>query len=313
MVKTVVSTALPIGERVVIQKNRITPEGGERPGMKRLCLCTGTHGDELEGQYVCYLLADRIQKNLRCLKGVVDIYPALNPLGIDTITRGIPMFDLDMNRIFPGNNVGPMAEFVAGRIIEDIKGADCCVDVHASNVFLREVPQVRINEKTEQTLVPLARRLNVDYIWVHANATVLESTLAYSLNDAGVPTLVVEMGIGLRLTPAYCEQLADGLIALMAELGLWDGEVPAVKKPVESRDGEVHYCNAEQPGIFVPAVAHGCQLRKGQHIGDVLSPLTGRVAESILSPCDGWLFTLREYPVCYAGSLLARVLGGADA
>ena len=41
----------------------------------------------------------------------------------------------------------------------------------------------------------------------------LESTLAYSLNEAGVPTLVVEMGIGLRLTPAYCEQLADGLIA----------------------------------------------------------------------------------------------------
>lgn len=311
MVQTVVSTALPIGERVVIQKNRITPMGGERPGMKRLCLCTGTHGDELEGQYVCCQLARRLQENIQHLRGVVDIYPALNPLGIDTITRGIPMFDLDMNRIFPGNNVGPMAEFVAGRIIEDIKGADCCVDVHASNVFLREVPQVRINEKTGDTLVPLARRLNVDYIWVHANATVLESTLAYSLNDAGVPTLVVEMGIGLRITPSYCDQLVDGLIALMAELGLWDGAVPEVKKPVESRDGEVHYCNAEQPGIFVPAVEHGCRLVKGQHIGDVLSPLTGRAAEEVYAPCDGWLFTLREYPVCYAGSLLARVLGGA--
>ena len=31
------------------------------------------------------------------LKGIVEIYPALNPLGVDSISRGIPMFDLDMN------------------------------------------------------------------------------------------------------------------------------------------------------------------------------------------------------------------------
>ena len=34
------------------------------------------------------------------MKGIVEIYPALNPLGVDSISRGIPMFDLDMNRDF---------------------------------------------------------------------------------------------------------------------------------------------------------------------------------------------------------------------
>ena len=36
--------------------------------------------------------------------------------------------------------------------------------------------------------------------------------------------------------------------------------------------------------------------------------LTGRVAERVVAPASGLLFTLREYPVVYPGSLLGRIL-----
>lgn len=130
------------------------PTGDE----KRIAIVTGTHGDELEGQFVCYELLRRLKAEPGYLKGIVDVYPALNPLGIDSITRGIPMFDLDMNRIFPGNEEGPMMESVVYGLMEDLKGADLCVDIHASNIFLMELPQVRINELMAETLVPLQRR-----------------------------------------------------------------------------------------------------------------------------------------------------------
>lgn len=71
---------------------------------------TGIHGDELEGQYVAFLLNQELQQHQKYLHGTVDIYPAMNPLGINTIQRGVPLFDLDMNRIFhalrvPGQEV----------------------------------------------------------------------------------------------------------------------------------------------------------------------------------------------------------------
>ena len=47
------------------------------------------------------------------------------------------------------------------------------IDIHASNIFLREIPQVRINETFADTLVPMARRMNVDLIWVHGAVTML--------------------------------------------------------------------------------------------------------------------------------------------
>ena len=46
MIEEVVATALAIDEKLIIRKNTIRQ--GE--GSKRVCIPTGTHGDELEGQ-----------------------------------------------------------------------------------------------------------------------------------------------------------------------------------------------------------------------------------------------------------------------
>lgn len=309
MIETVVSMELPVDEKLQIRKNRIMPmhpTGKE----KRIAIVTGVHGDELEGQFVCYELLRRLKAEPGQLNGIVDIYPAMNPLGIDSITRGIPMFDLDMNRIFPGNEKGSMMESLVYKVTEDLKGADLCVDIHASNIFLMELPQVRINERTAEKLVPIAEHMNVDFIWVHAASTVLESTLACSLNDADTPTLVVEMGVGMRITKEYGYQLTEGILNVMRLMGIWKGDTGKIKKPVISEDRAVGYLNADRAGIFVPSIEIGKQVEKGELIGEILDPLTGHVQQAVTAPVSGLLFTRREYPVVYSGSLLGRILGG---
>lgn len=311
MVETVVSMGLPVDERLVIKKNRLMPEETS-DNMKRIGIVTGTHGDELEGQFVCYELNQRIQKHPEYLHGIVDIYPAFNPLGIDSITRGIPMFDLDMNRIFPGSEEGPMMETMVSRLMSDLKGADMCIDIHASNIYLEEMPQVRINEETADQLVPYAGLLNVDFVWIHAAATVLESTLAYSLNMIGVPTLVVEMGVGMRITKDYGYQLVNGILNLMKEMGIWSGPVESVREPLISSDRAIGFVNADHPGIYLPDARIFDEVMRGDVLGKIVDPLTGSVLEEVKAPITGKVFTRREYPIVYSGSLLNRILGGAE-
>ena len=277
MIEQVVSAMLSVDEEMRVQKMRLMPEMPAE-NMKRISIVTGIHGDELEGQYVCYELQRRLREQPELLKGIVDIYPALNPLGVDSITRGVPGYDIDMNRIFPGNEDGAMAEYSAARIIDDLKGSDLCVDVHASNIFLREIPQVRISESTAEDLLPYAKQLNCDFIWVHSSATVLESTLAHTLNSLGVRTLVVEMGVGMRITREYGNQLLDGIFHLMQSEGIWAGEAPEVREPIISTDGKVGFVNAETLGIpviavGVPTVVDGSTIAHEilQQAGDVHS------------------------------------------
>lgn len=308
MIETIASVRLPVDETLVIRKNRLMPENADGP-MKRISIVTGIHGDELEGQFVCYELQRRINSQRDKLTGIVDIYPAMNPLGIDSITRGLPAFDLDMNRLFPGNADGNMTEYLAAKIVEDVSGSDCVLDVHASNIYLTEIPQIRINQLHEEQLVPLAKEANVDFIWVHGASTVLESTFAYSLNSTGTPVLVVEMGVGMRITQELGNQLVDGIMNLMSKLGIWQGETKAPRVPIISRDqDDVSFLNAKAGGIFIPSVKCWVLLNKGDLVGKIVDPLSGEVLDEVTAPVDGVLFTIRDFPVVNEGSLIGRLL-----
>ena len=303
------TSELPVGERLSIKRTRFEPK--EVTGKeKRISIVSGIHGDELEGQLVIYLLAEWLNNNSEKLTGIVDIYPAVNSLGVDTITRGFPLYDVDLNRTFPGG----ANEFLPGQVVyalaNDVKGSDIAIDIHSSNIFLREIPQIRINKEYSKSTLPLAKELNCDFIWIHDAVTVLESTFSHTMNSMGTKTLVVEMGVGMRLTKEYGHQLLIGILNLMKKEGIIECKEEFItREAFNSEVGEVFYLNAPKSGLFVPALDHCAIIKKDEKIGDIVDPLTGAIHATLNAPNDGILFTLREYPVVYEGSLIARIFG----
>ena len=304
------TSELPVGEKLSIKRTRFEPLEEAKNKGKRISIVSGIHGDELEGQLVIYLLAEWLNNNNDKLKGIVDIYPAVNSLGVDTITRGFPLYEVDLNRTFPGSP----NEFLPGQVVHalasDVKGSDIAIDIHSSNIFLREIPQIRINKEYSKSTLPLAKELNCDFIWIHDAVTVLESTFSHTMNSMGTKTLVVEMGVGMRLTKAYGHQLLLGILNLMKKEGILECKEDFVtREAFNSEVGEVFYLNAPKSGLFVPALDHCAIIKKNDKIGDIVDPLTGTIFATLIAPNDGILFTLREYPVVYEGSLIARIFG----
>ncbi len=315
MIETICSMELPVGEHFQIRKNRLAP-AKETGTERRLAIASGIHGDEIEGQYVCYEIIRRINESPESLKGIVDIYPEVNPLGIDVARRTVPKVEMDMNRVFPGDPDGTLMERAAAALMEDMAGADLCIDVHASDKFIKEIPQARVREEFAETLLPYATILNVDMVWLNATETIQESSLVYNLNKLGVPSLVVEMGLGTRITQVYGDQVVDGIFFLMHQMGIWDGDVSDVRKPFLATDDEVEQIRASHSGIFLSGFSHRRKVQKGDSLGQIVDVLTGSVIEEIRASADGLVFTLREYPIVYEGALLARIMmdqkGGAD-
>jgi hypothetical protein len=307
IIEEVFAIDLPVGEQFRIQRCRYTPIGDKT--QKRISIVSGIHGDELEGQYVCFLLGQWLRANPDKIKATIDIYPAINSLGIDSITRSVPFYDVDLNRIFPGSKNDFLPAQIADGVVNAMKGSEIAIDIHSSNVFLREIPQVRIAKSQEEVLVPLANKLNIDFVWVHDAVTVLESTFAHAMNTLGTKTLVVEMGVGMRLGQAYGHQLLDGILHLMASEGFLAIEPPKIRFPIQSHVGEVAYLNAASPGLFVPAIEHCQMIEKGSVVGHIVDPLSGKTLDEIIAPIGGILFTLRAYPIVYEGSLVGRIFG----
>lgn len=306
------SSELPVGEKLTIKRTRFEPIQPQKihEHYTRVSIVSGIHGDELEGQYVIFLLAAWLEKNQEALRGVVDLYPAVNALGIDSITRGFPVYEVDLNRMFPGKE----DDFLPGQLVDalvmDVKGSDIAIDIHSSNIFLREIPQIRINKEFLDATLPLAKKLNCDFIWIHDAVTVLEATFSHTMNKLGTKTLVVEMGVGMRLTKKYGEQLLCGILNLLKSEGIIQTEhVFEQREPFSSEIGDVYYINSPKSGLFVAALDHCALIEKGEKVGEIVNPLTGTVLEELFAPNAGIMFTLREYPIVYEGSLIARIFG----
>ena len=307
MIETVVKVNLPVDETLRIKKNRLTPN--EITGKElRLSVVTGIHGDEVGGQYVCYELVRRIKEDYASLKGIVDVYPALNPIGIDIAKRESPFSDVDMNTCFPGNENGSIDEYIASQLMKDMQDSTVCIDVHSSSIFLKELPQVRINDVDVDGVLPYAKCMNADFVWVHPSSTVKEGSLAYALNEKGVKAMVIEAGTALKIYPEYCNQLIDGIFSLMKYMGIWTGKTSSTKESIIAADENMEFINCEMSGTFVANVEHGTYVKKGQVIGRIVKVITGALEEELQAPCDGLVASLREYPLVEEGSLIARIL-----
>ena len=305
MIKTVYSAALPVGEKLVVQKNRLL--GLRRVG-PRVAVVTGMHGDGLAGQFVAYELIRRLSESPEKLRGMVDVYPALNPLGLSARTHGVPQFDIDLDRTFPGDAGGNLTDALAAAVFEDVLGAAACVIIQSADSFVQEVSQARIDEDDSDSLMRLAMQLNVRLIWERESAPTLRSTLAHALNEQGTPAIVVRLGPTARQAENEAVWIVEGILRLLRELRSWLGSTIDLPAPMVSGGDDVVTLLAGESGLFLPRTECGVRVQRGQVLGLVVDSLEGVVKSELKAPSTGLLFSLRAYPVVYPGSLLARIL-----
>lgn len=306
----VASIAMPIGESWTVRRCRYMPQEG---ASGRLCLATGIHGDEMLGQLIVFGIVRRIMEQQEHLHGTVDVYPMLNPLGLDIGERMVPTGTrLDMNRSFPGAADGTPMEAMCHHIVQDMLGADLVLDIHTSTRTKCELYEVRMNAKEAPAMVPAARALCPDLIWVYPDKTAYNASLAGALSQLGTPALILEADERRRHPHETAERVIEGVFCKMKEMGLWTGE--AKEPPREDEEipcirtqNEVMRVTCENPGVYVPSDCIGEWVEKGQVLGQVIDALEGVVREEVRAPHDGLVFSQRSYSVVYPGTLLARL------
>ena len=304
----ILSIKSPLGPPIEILKHVFA----KKSNRLRVSFVAGLHGDELEGLYICHKLV-RYLKNLEAndpeaIQAEINIYPAVNPQALENSMRLWPFFSIDVNRTFGSIQTGSLAVETSQTLLEDLKSSsDVVIDFHSSNLQLFELPQIRIIKDFEKKLLPLAKKCNVDLIWVHPNAEIFASTLGFNLNSAKIPALVIETGVCLRIHPEKGDQIFNGVLNLLNEMGTLKILPKPVKEPYLIQPDQVKMVQAHHSGLFIKQVEAGKFLEEGERIGKLIDPIDGSILKEIVSPCFGLLFTIREHPLAHKGSPLARI------
>lgn len=277
----------------------ITGQNGDGP-------CTlftsGLHGDEYEGPYALTKLFQEIDPAQ--VKGTIILMPAANPLALKARRRRAPVDDVDLNRAFPGNAKGLLAEAIAAFMVETLlPKADTVIDIHAAGDDSDIVPgpighfieDVALQTKTlalmEAMRTPCA---------VIANEAEADTMWDAQVAAAGKVFLTAELGAAARLTPESSAVAWRAVQNAIRHLG----HVPGALMPFETwrhwkaprllraPSGE-NFVTLPHDGYFVPVVEPGAEIEAGQRLGtllDVFDP-NGAVTE-IAAYTAGLLFSI---------------------
>jgi len=268
----------------------------EKPGPVIL-LTGGLHGDEINGIEIIRRLLSNLSE-LR--KGAIIAIPLVNIYGFIQNVRGVPN-GKDINRSFPGNKTGSLANLVAYILMSEIiPQIDYGIDFHTGGASRANYPQLRCTFNIEKNM-ELANAFKPPVI-LHSG--LIDKSFRKAAFKKGKHILVFETGESLRYDEFGIEVAIDGTLRMLHYLGMIN-DAPKADYFTDIYEKST-WIRAKYAGLFRPRIQLGDTIKKRQLIGRITDPF-GMEAFKIQSKQDGRVIGINNNPVIHKGDALIHV------
>lgn len=250
---------------------------GARAG-PTLCLTAAVHGDELNGVEVVRRVLNDVDEEQ--LAGAVIAVPVVNLLGFSRGSRYLPD-RRDLNRFFPGSDVGSAASRIASSLFREIVvHCSALVDFHTGSFDRSNLPQVR-GDLRNPAVLEFTRGFGATPV-LHSPGT--RGMLRLAASFRGIPAVTFEVGAPLRLEPEKIDFAVQAIKALMHHLQM-TRNFRMFAEP-QATFYESKWVRVDHGGMLFTTVALGDSVRVGQRLGKVVDPLANE-EHVVVSPFRG--------------------------
>ncbi len=152
-------------------------------GEKTCCIVGGIRGNEFQQMYICSQLVKRLtliedEGRLKLGKSVL-IIPAVNPYSFNIQKRFWSTDNTDINRMFPGYNLGETTQRIAAAVFDAVKDYDYGIHFASNYIPGRFIPHVRLMH-TGYTEPETAAAFGLPYIVLREPRPYDTTTLNYN-------------------------------------------------------------------------------------------------------------------------------------
>jgi predicted deacylase len=274
---------------------------GKRDG-PTFCITAGVHGTEYAGIEAAIRLSRRVEPDR--LKGTLIIVPVVNVPAFEARTYICPLDGVNIQGSFPGKPDGTIAQLIAHKVYSEfVSKSNYYLDLHGGAAHESEIAfsgffetgDTKIDAVSEQ----MARALSFEYVWrTNKDGYMGKGSTWRTAPENGIPSALAEYGSGDKLLEEEVVGMYDGVINVLRQVRMLDGEPKIVKEqkiltqfvPVTARCG----------GMFHLHVKPGDCVTQGHELGE-LTGLRGEVLETVKAPVKGVVLVTIHNPVVDPG------------
>jgi predicted deacylase len=281
------------------------------------------HGDEVGGMAVIQEVFNYLKKH-GLLKGEIRAIPLLNSMGFEYATREVPITNEDMNRVFPGDKNGTLAERIVYKIFKLITDSkpDLVLDLH--NDLLNSVPYALIDpielsdKNTYNKVVNFAKKSG----WLVVDDS-NESSIAYkmdmkktftgSLVNKKIPAITMEVGPDKQVHEKFVDMGVNAILNILKSLDMTEGEPVLFEEMYSPKNLQNQVLQFEseiqssKSGLVRYVVEEGNFVKKGDVLAKIYNPF-GRTEETIFAPKDGFISGHNDLSISSPGKYLYSLM-----
>ena len=280
-------------------------------GEKALAIVGATRGNEIQQMYVCSLLVQKfkqLEEEGRIAPGKkVLIIPSLNPYSANIQKRFWPIDNTDINRMFPGYDLGETTQRIADGVFKEISGYAYGIQFTSYYMPGRFMPHIQMMD-TGYEDVELAGKFGMPYVVKRKVRPYDTATLNYNWQIWETKAFSFYTSTTDSIDRASAGRALLGILSFLSqeELVKYQGPAGEISRVISS--GDLVPVRTAKSGIFDALVDVGDTIQIGTPLANIVNPYEGRVLETLYSPCKGKVFFMHSAPLTYANTAVFKLI-----
>lgn len=280
-------------------------------GKKSVCIVGSMRGNEVQQLYCCSLLVKKfkqLEEEGRIAKGhSVLIIPSVNPYSMNIQKRFWPTDNTDINRMFPGYDLGETTQRIADGVFKKI--LDYKYGIQFTSFYMPGdfIPHIRMMDEGYSD-VELAKKFGLPYVVIRKVRPYDTTTLNYNWQVWDTQAFSFYTTTTSTIDSNSAGQALLSILHFLSEVGIVKYQGPMLEESAVVEDTEMVSVRTAKSGIFEGIVNPGDYVKVGQPLANIINPYTGETLETLYSPIAARVFFMHTDPLTYADTAVFKLV-----
>ena len=280
-------------------------------GEKSVCIVGSSRGNEVQQIYCCSKLVKKFRKleaeGRICEGHKILIIPSLNPYSMNIQKRFWPTDNTDINRMFPGYDLGETTQRIADGVFREISEYQFGIQFTSFYMPGNFVPHIRLMDEG-YSRIETAMQFGLPYVVKRKVRPYDTATLNYNWQVWNTEAFSLYTTATEQIDPNGAGQAVLSVMNFLSAQNIIRYQVPVLAESKVVTDTELVSVRTSESGVFEPLVKAGEEVKTGQPLANIIHPYESELIETLYAPVDGKIFFIHNAPLTYANTAVIKIV-----
>lgn len=280
-------------------------------GKKAIAIVGAMRGNEVQQMYVCSRMVQALKKLESEGKIAEDceimVIPCINYYSMNIGKRFWAMDNTDINRMFPGYDLGETTQRIADGVFSKLQGYEYGIQLasfYQPGIFL---PHIKLMD-TGFTDANIMKDFGLQFGIIRKPRPYDTTTLNYNWQVWETKAFSVYANATDEIDVKAADEAVNAILRFMNTRGIVSAKTPPGYVTLILNESNTEQIQSESAGMFFRIAEIGKTVERGDVLGRIFDPFDGELVCEVRTPVSGTVYFAYNSPLINAKTVCFKII-----